>query len=44
MKRACIVAALLIVASLSACNTVKGAGQDIQKSGEKIENSADQHS
>jgi predicted small secreted protein len=24
---------------LSACNTVKGMGQDLQKAGEKIENS-----
>ncbi|GGP19943.1 entericidin A/B family lipoprotein [Silvimonas iriomotensis] len=44
MKRVCVLAALLIAASLSACNTVKGAGQDIQKGGEKLENSADQHS
>ena len=44
MKRMYIVAAMLIAASLSACNTIKGAGQDIQKGGEKIENSAEQHS
>ena len=34
---------LLIVSSfflLSACNTVKGVGQDIQKAGEKIEGAA----
>jgi predicted small secreted protein len=27
------------VVLLSACNTVKGMGQDLQKAGEKIENS-----
>ncbi|MEY2861860.1 MAG: Entericidin EcnA/B family [Pseudomonadota bacterium] len=27
------------IALLSACNTVKGMGQDLQKAGEKIENS-----
>ena len=26
---------------LAGCNTMKGAGQDIQKGGEKLENSAD---
>jgi len=34
---------LLVVATgflLSACNTVKGVGQDIQKAGEKIEGAA----
>ncbi|MDR3428290.1 MULTISPECIES: entericidin A/B family lipoprotein [Silvimonas] len=41
MKRMCVLAALLLAASLSACNTVKGAGQDIQKGGEKVENSAE---
>ena len=28
---------------LTACNTVAGAGQDIQKGGSAIENSADEH-
>lgn len=41
MKRICVLAVLLLAASLSACNTVKGAGEDIQKGGEKLENSAD---
>jgi predicted small secreted protein len=31
---------LLLAVSLSACNTVKGVGQDIQKAGEKIEGAA----
>ena len=26
---------------LAGCNTVKGAGQDVQKAGEKVENAAD---
>lgn len=29
------------VAGLSACNTVKGAGKDMQKVGEKVEGAAD---
>ena len=29
--------ALLALLALSACNTVKGVGQDLQKAGEKIE-------
>jgi predicted small secreted protein len=32
--------ALSIAFALSACNTVKGVGQDIQKAGEKIEDAA----
>ena len=28
---------------LSACNTMSGAGKDIQKGGEAIENSAEKH-
>lgn len=28
---------------LTACNTMSGAGKDIQKGGEAIENSADKH-
>ena len=27
--------------SLTACNTIEGAGQDIQKGGQKLENAAD---
>jgi predicted small secreted protein len=29
-----------LLLSLSACNTVKGIGQDLQKAGEKIEDAA----
>jgi predicted small secreted protein len=35
-----LVSILLLAVSLSACNTVKGVGQDIQKAGEKIEGAA----
>ncbi|MBK6728462.1 MAG: entericidin A/B family lipoprotein [Xanthomonadales bacterium] len=31
-------------AGLLACNTVKGVGKDLQKAGEKIEDSAEKHS
>ena len=35
-----VVAALAITVGLSACNTIRGMGQDIQKAGEKIEGAA----
>ena len=41
-----ILSTLLMLAfavSLSACNTVEGAGKDIQKGGEKIEQKAEEH-
>jgi len=43
MKRmtALLLLALFTAGTLSACNTVKGAGQDVQKVGEKVEDSAD---
>lgn len=34
---------LAFAATLSACNTMAGAGQDIQKGGEKIEDAADKN-
>lgn len=40
MKILTILIASSLVLVLSACNTVKGAGQDIQKVGEKIEDAA----
>ncbi|UNK41964.1 entericidin A/B family lipoprotein [Luteimonas sp. S4-F44] len=42
MKRltALLLLALFTVGSLSACNTVRGAGQDVQKVGEKMEDGA----
>ncbi len=42
MKRAIIIA-LLTLPLLSACNTMEGLGQDIQKGGEKLEKSADKN-
>lgn len=36
-----IIAVLALGALLSACNTMEGFGKDVQKGGEKIENSAD---
>ena len=32
---------LAVAFSISACNTMAGAGKDIQKGGEKLENAAD---
>lgn len=41
MKKHCsVLIALAILLLLSACNTVKGMGQDLQKAGEKIEDVA----
>ncbi len=44
MKRliALMLLAMFSVGALSACNTMKGAGQDIQKAGDKIEEKADE--
>ncbi|MBB6600178.1 entericidin A/B family lipoprotein [Luteimonas sp. MC1825] len=43
MKRlfALMLIAMFSVGTLSACNTVKGAGKDVQKVGEKVEGAAD---
>lgn len=43
MKRsiALLLLALFTAGSMSACNTVRGAGQDVQKVGEKMEDSAE---
>lgn len=42
MKRsmAVLLLALFSVATLSACNTIAGAGKDVQKAGEKVEDAA----
>ena len=37
---ASLVLAALVAAGLAACNTVEGAGKDLQKAGQKIEDSA----
>lgn len=43
MKRlsALLLLAMFSTGFLAACNTVKGAGQDVQKVGEKMEDKAD---
>jgi entericidin B len=38
-----IIAALLALGVMAGCNTMAGAGKDIQKGGESIENSAEKH-
>ena len=38
---AAMTAVFVLVAGLSACNTVEGAGQDIKSTGKAIERSAD---
>ena len=40
MKTIATLLALSFVLALAGCNTVKGAGQDIQKAGNAIENAA----
>jgi len=41
MKNKTLMIALLVVAALSAgCNTIAGAGKDIERGGEAIQNSA----
>ncbi|NDF13005.1 MAG: entericidin A/B family lipoprotein [Proteobacteria bacterium] len=36
-------ALIAMTAGISACNTMEGAGQDIQAGGKKLERSADKH-
>lgn len=43
MKIALTFIMLTALPLLAACNTMEGAGQDIQKGGEKLENSAEKH-
>ncbi|MBN8531488.1 MAG: entericidin A/B family lipoprotein [Alphaproteobacteria bacterium] len=42
MKRV-LITTLTLLPLLCACNTMEGAGQDIQKGGEKLERSAEKH-
>jgi len=44
--RAMILIALMsmMVISTTACNTTKGAGKDIERGGEKLQDAADRHS
>ena len=43
MKRltALMLLALFSIGTLTACNTVKGVGKDVQKAGDKVEQAAD---
>lgn len=43
MKRTFIIAALALMPLLAACNTMEGAGQDIKKGGQKLEDSANRN-
>jgi predicted small secreted protein len=43
MKRYTMLAIMVILPLISACNTMEGLGQDVQKGGEKIEDSADKN-
>jgi entericidin B len=40
MKKFALVLLMLSLVGLTACNTLKGVGQDLQKAGEKIEDAA----
>ena len=42
LKYLVIMTGLVCTLLLSACNTMEGMGQDIQKGGEKLENKADE--
>jgi entericidin B len=43
MKTVLILLSLVVIASLSACNTVKGVGKDTERAGEIIQKEAEQH-
>lgn len=36
-----VLLAVLVIGGIAGCNTLKGAGKDIQRGGEAIENAAD---
>ncbi|MEY3873278.1 MAG: Entericidin EcnA/B family [Pseudomonadota bacterium] len=40
MKKFALALLMLSLVGLTACNTVKGVGQDLQKAGEKLEDAA----
>lgn len=42
-KKFVVAALLMALAGLSACNTMEGAGEDIQAGGRALENSADRN-
>lgn len=41
MRLLTLIAAIIAFTSLSACNTVQGAGRDLERSGEEIEEAAE---
>ena len=41
MKYSRLIPILIVLLTLSACNTMKGLGRDIKSAGDKIENAAD---
>lgn len=43
MKLPSVIAALLILPMLAACNTMEGLGQDVQKGGENLEQSVQEN-
>ena len=43
MKRIALIATLSLLPLLAACNTMEGAGEDIQAGGNKLERSAEKH-
>jgi entericidin B len=38
-----VLSILILSLGLTACNTMKGLGQDVEKGGEKVQNSADKN-
>jgi len=40
MKKLCALLALLGMAALAGCNTLEGAGKDIERGGEKLQDTA----
>jgi entericidin A len=44
LKQLFVLSAILVsLTTLTACNTMEGAGKDTQKAGEKLENAADRN-
>ena len=44
IKLTAAIVLLISMLAFSGCNTVKGAGKDVEKAGEGIQNSAEKHS
>lgn len=43
MKNKALMVALLVMTALAGCNTMSGAGKDIEKGGQAIQNSAERN-